>query len=244
MHPSRQPSGPGTISTDRDWRGHWDGGAPLAEDALAQVGRTVGGRPIGPEQIDRLTAAIEDALDLRASDVLADLCCGNGLITVRLARLCAAVVGVDYSRELIAVARADYGAANIAYLQRGAEEIGPRDFPPPGLNKVVMNQGLQYFDEAMLRRLLTNLEACAGRGMTLFLTDIPDAARLRAFYDTPERWAEFERRRAAGQEALGTWWSRDHLRGVLEDHGYGVEFRVDDARFTAHYRFDLLATKG
>ncbi|MBP6546607.1 MAG: class I SAM-dependent methyltransferase [Phenylobacterium sp.] len=233
----------GTIPTDRDWRGHWDAGAPLPEDALAQVGRTVGGKPIAAEQMDRLTAAIEDALDLQATDVLADLCCGNGLITVRLARLCAAVVGIDYSRELIAVARRDYAASNITYVQRSAEAIGPEDFPPPGLNKVVMNQGLQYFDEAMLRRLLAHIEACAGRGMTLFLTDIPDAALLRAFYDTPERWAEFERRRAAGQEALGTWWSRDDLRAVLEEYGYAVDFRVDPGRFTAHYRFDLLATR-
>ena len=234
----------GTLPTDRDWRGHWDGGEPLPGEPLAQVGRTVGGRPIEAAQMDRLVAAIEDALDLRASDVLADLCCGNGLVTVRLAAACAAVVGIDYSRELIAVARRDYGGANITYVERGAHEIGPGDFPAPGLNKVVMNQGLQYFDEAMLRTLLSNIEACAGRGMTLFLTDIPDVDRLGAFYDTPERWAEFERRRATGQEALGSWWSRDHLRGVLEDHGYEVEFRVDPGRFTAHYRFDGLATKG
>ena len=233
----------GTLPTDRDWRGHWDAEAPLPDDALAQVGRTVGGRPIEAAQIDRLTDAIKSALDLQADDVLADLCCGNGLVTVRLAAVCAAVVGIDYSRELIAVARRDYGGANIRYVQRSAHEIGPGDFPAPGLNKVVMNQGLQYFDEAMLRVLLTNIDACAGRGMTLFLTDIPDVDRLSAFYDTPERWAEFERRRAAGQEALGTWWSREHLRGVLEDHGYGVAFRVDPGRFTAHYRFDVLATK-
>ncbi|WP_340643823.1 class I SAM-dependent methyltransferase [Phenylobacterium sp.] len=235
---------PDTLPSDRDWRGHWDGGAPLPQGALAQVGRTVGGKPIDPAQMDRLVAAIEAALDLRADDVLADLCCGNGLVSVRLARRCAAVVGVDYSRDLIAVALADYGAPNISYLQRGAQEIGPDDFPAPGLNKVVMNQGLQYFDEAMLRDLLVNIDACAGRGMALFFTDIPDVALIRAFYDTPARWAEYERRRAAGEEALGTWWSRDHLGGVLADHGYGVEFRVDPGRFTAHYRFDVLATKG
>ena len=234
----------GTMPTDRDWRGHWDAGAPLPDDALAQVGRTVGGKPIDAAQMDRLVAALEEALDLRPDDVLADLCCGNGLVTVRLAKACAAVVGIDYSRELIAVARRDYAAENVRYFQRSAEEIGPGDFPAPGLNKVVMNQGLQYFDEAMLRGLLGAIEACAGRGMRLVFTDVPDVALIRAFYDTPERWAEFERHRAAGQEALGTWWSRDHLRGVLEAHGYGVEVRVDPARFTAHYRFDVLATKG
>lgn len=201
------------------------------------------GRPIDSAQIDRLVAAIEEALDLQPQDVLADLCCGNGLVTVRLAQRCAAVVGIDYSRELIAVARRDFAAENVRYHQRSAEEIGPGDFPAPGLNKVV-NQGLQYFDEAMQRGLLVNIEACARRGTRLVFTDVPDVALLAAFYDAPERWAEFERRRAAGQEALGTWWSRDLLRGVLEDSGYAVDFRVDAGRFTAHYRFDVLATKG
>ncbi|MBR7621783.1 class I SAM-dependent methyltransferase [Phenylobacterium sp. 20VBR1] len=235
---------PDTLPTDRDWRRHWDGGAPLADDALVQVGRTVGGKPIDAAQMDRLVGAIEDALDLQAGDVLADLCCGNGLITVRLAQRCAAVVGIDYSRELIAVARRDYAGANVTYHQRSAEQIGPGDFPPPGLNKVVMNQGLQYFDEAMLRGLLGNIEAFARGETRLVFTDVPDVARLTAFYDTPERWAAFERARAAGEEALGTWWSRDHLRGVLEDFGYAVAFQVDPGRFTAHYRFDVLATKG
>ena len=108
----------------------------------------------------------------------------------------------------------------------------------------MVNQGLQCFDEAMQRGLLVNIEACARRGTRLVFTDVPNVALLAAFYDAPERWAEFERRRAAGQEALGTWWSRDHLRGVLEDSGYAVDFRVDAGRFTAHYRFDVLATKG
>lgn len=235
---------PDTLPTDRDWRSHWDGGAPLADDARVQVGRTVGGKPIDAAQLDRLVAALEGALDLQPQDVLADLCCGNGLVTVRLAGACAAVVGIDYSRELIAVARRDYAAANVTYHQRSAQEIGPGDFPAPGLNKVVMNQGLQYFDEAMLRGLLVNIEACARHGTRLVFTDVPDVALIRAFYDTPDRWAAFERARAAGQEALGTWWSRDHLRGVLEDFGYAVAFRVDAGRFTAHYRFDVLATKG
>nr|QQZ50380.1 hypothetical protein JKL49_01370 [Phenylobacterium glaciei] len=39
---------PDTLPTDRDWRRHWDGGAPLADDALVQVGRTVGASPSTP----------------------------------------------------------------------------------------------------------------------------------------------------------------------------------------------------
>ena len=53
---------------------------------------------------------------------------------------------------------------------------------------------------------------------------------------------EFERRRATGTEAIGTWWERDHVVGLIEAAGYAAEIIDPDLdRFTAHYRFDLLA---
>jgi SAM-dependent methyltransferase len=232
---------PETVVSERDWLSHWNTGMPLPSDPLVQVGRTVGGRPIAPDQIERLVAAVERALALDAPDVLVDLCCGNGMVTARLAPACARAVGVDFSGALIEVARRDYPAPNLVYLHRSVEALTPADFPDGPPTKACMNQGLQFLTEPMLRRLLASLAPLNPKGMRLFFTDVPDAARLEAFYNTPERWAEFERRRAEGTEALGMWWAEDHLRSIFEDYGYAVELSMDPERFTAHYRFDLLA---
>jgi SAM-dependent methyltransferase len=51
---------------------------------------------------------------LRPNDLVLDIGCGNGWATAQLAALCRHVTGVDYSEEMIARARAEYGHVNNA----------------------------------------------------------------------------------------------------------------------------------
>lgn len=233
-----------TIETNRDWRAHWTSvGQRTGKDELfRQVERTVGGMPVPPEQIELVIGAIKRRLNLCGDDVLLDLCCGNGLITALLSPQCQAVVGTDYSCELIQVARERSALPNTVYLHRAADDLRPTDFLMGAPTKVCMNAGLQYFTERMVGRLLHSLRGLVQQGLALYFTDVPDAGTIEAFYNTPERWAEFERRRAAGTEAIGTWWDRDHLRSIMEKAGYSVSIiDPEPDRFTAHYRFDVLA---
>ena len=87
------------------------------------------------EQIELLVRVVAQRLDLNGDDVLLDLCCGNGHVTARLSALCRAVVGADYSLELIQVARESQAKPNVAYLHRSAEgtcvrRIFPQERPP------------------------------------------------------------------------------------------------------------------
>jgi SAM-dependent methyltransferase len=188
-----------------------------------------------------LTEAIARRLELGPGDVLLDLCCGNGQVTARLAPLCRVVVGADFSQELVATARERNSAANIAYLHRSAEDLHTADFPMGRPSKVCMNSGLQYFTEAAARRLLRMLRGMVADGASIYFSDVPDAVKLGKFYDSPARWAEFERRRAAGTEAIGTWWDRAHLLSLFASNGFACEIlEPDQGRVTARYRFDLL----
>jgi SAM-dependent methyltransferase len=233
-----------TIETNRDWRVHWAsvGERIRGDELFRQVERTIGGIPERPDQIELLVAAITQRLDLRSDDTLLDLCCGNGLITARLAPFCGAAVGIDYSLELIEVAREHHAMPNTVYLHRAASEIHLSDFCNGAPNKACVNAGLQYFTEVMVERLLASLRALAQHRFVLFCSDVPDAAKLNDFYDTPERRVEFEQRRAAGTEAIGTWWDRDHLRSLFAAAEYAVSLiEPEPRRGTAHYRFDVLA---
>jgi SAM-dependent methyltransferase len=233
-----------TIESTRDWRTYWNTvGQRHARDALfSQVERTVAGKPIPFEQIRLLADALRDALGIAGSDLVLDLCCGNGLVTVQLAPFCRSLVAVDYSSALIDVAREHHAAPNIAYVNMAAEELTAAQFPAGPPTKVCMNQGIQHFTEAMLVKVLEAVTRITGGRAPFYITDVPDADRIFAFYNSPERRAEFERRRAAGTEAIGTWWSRPHLGSVLASAGYAVRFiEPDPRRFTAHYRFDVLA---
>jgi SAM-dependent methyltransferase len=234
-----------TLETNRDWQGHWTSvGKRTGRDELfRQVERTIGGKPEPADQVDILVRAIAQHLQLNVGDVLLDLCCGNGLITARLAALCQAVIGVDYSLELIETARERHAAANTIYLHRMADDLKDTDFLKGSPSKVCMNAGLQYFTEPMTKRLLLSLRALEQPNLAFYITDIPDAGKIDAFYNTPERRAEFEHRRLAGTEAVGTWWDRNHLIGLAAAAGFSAKIiEQDSRRATAHYRFDVLAT--
>jgi hypothetical protein len=149
---------------------------------------------------------------------------------------------VDYALDLIETARGHHQAGNIRYLHRAADELTAADFAEGLPGKVSMNMGLQYFTAETLRSLLRSLVPVTGRRAHLYFSDVPDAEKIFEFYDTPERQAEFERRRAAGTEAMGTWWNRLHLRELFAEAGYGIVFvEQEPRRLAAHYRFDLLA---
>jgi ubiquinone/menaquinone biosynthesis C-methylase UbiE len=235
-----------TIESGRDWRSHWNTvGQRHASDALfAQVERTIGGQPVAFEQVRLLVQAIREALAFVEHDIALDLCCGNGLLTIELSPFCRSLVAVDYSLELIEVARQHHAAPNIVYLSRAAEELAPADFPDGPPTKICMNAGLQYFTEPQVQKLLETLARITADGATLYFTDVPDAERIFVFYNSPERRAEFERRRAARTEAIGTWWSRPHLEKLFESAGYSVSFvDLDARRSTSHYRYDVLARR-
>ena len=194
-------------------------------------------------QICLLVEPVRSALNLRPDDHLLDLCCGNGLVTNALSKHCGLVIGIDYAADLIEMAHRRSAAPNVTYLHGDAAQIVGAGLPSGLPHKVCMNQDLQYFTEVTLRDLLNSLRTARGGGdLAILFTDVPDATRLNNFYDTPERREDFRRRRAARNEAIGGWWSPDHLRTIFKDAGYALEVRPQDAaRFAAHYRFDLMA---
>jgi SAM-dependent methyltransferase len=232
-----------TVETNRDWRTHWNtvNERVAKDELLRQVERTVAGQPLPQEQIALLLGDITGHLNLGPADILLDLCCGNGLLTAHLAERCGSAVGIDYSRDLVEIARERNVSANTAYLQKAAEDIVAADFPAGRPNKVSMNAGLQHFTRDMVAKMMPALREAADPQMLLFFTDVPDGNRIDAFYNTPERWAEYERRRAAGTEAIGTWWDRNDLTALMEIAGFEVTL-VEPApqRQTSHYRFDVL----
>ena len=231
-----------TVETNRDWQAFWTsvGQRTTREDLLQQVERTSRGKPVPPDQIDLVVRDIASALDLGPDDLLLDLCCGNGLITFRLSSLCRAVVGADYSLELIETARERHARPNTVYLHRAADALLPSDLPADLPTKVCVNAGLQYFTAAMAQRLLQSLRLLRHE-FVIYLTDVPDAGKLDTYYDGRQRWEEFERKRAAGTEPIGTWWDRDHLHSLFTAAGYSCVI-IDPApdRLMADYRFDIL----
>lgn len=240
---------------DRDWRGYWSEVEPLPtgelDEALKQVGKTQMGVPVGEEQIALILTAITEALDLQASDHLVDLGCGNGLVSERIGPRVASVLGVDASPQLIADA-CRFRATEHLQFQLGdlADPALLADWPgeraPGPVWKWYSYEVIQHLAPEELKGFLERLAerlSDGGVSMRLFLGSIPDRDRLRAFYDTPERWAYYQRNLAAGVEQIGTWWGQEELRSLAEAAGFACSLEAQDpALYTAHYRFHALLT--
>ncbi len=226
-----------------NWKDFW-GKFPnqfAKDEFIKQVGKTVQGQPISIEQLDHLIRDVVQKLDLKAEDVVLDLCCGNGLITSAIAKNCQSIVGVDFSKPMIEIAREYHNSINTKYLNMSVLDITAENLQSPkSFTKIYMYEGLQYFQEAQLPHLIQTLLALSSERVIILFAGVPDMDKIREFYDTPERQLEYETRKRLGTEAVGTWWEKTFIRQVCGDHGLQCDFLSQHhLSHTARYRFDI-----
>lgn len=104
-------------------------------------------------------AAVVEALEGRVVDLLIDLGTGTGRMLEVLAGSYKRGIGIDASREMLAVARARLANAGIGHAQVRLGDIGDLDAGIGLADVVVIHQVLHYFDDpgrmlAQARRLL------------------------------------------------------------------------------------------
>lgn len=231
----------------KDWQHFWNTRpAEIAEtEFLKQVGKTVGGTPISKERFEALVSGVIQRLCIQPQDKVLDLCCGNGLITARIASKCKRIIGVDYSEPLIQVARKHHQPENASYYCASVLELPNESLKAEQpFDKVYMYEALQHFKPGDLSTILKTVDALTTPAALVLLASVPDNAKLWNFYNTPERRADYYERKKNGTEAIGTWWEQDFVRSTCTEQGFHCEFLDQNPTLhTAHYRFDLLLTK-
>lgn len=227
------------------WFEYWNTIALQEGDAdlLKQVGKTVNREAVSMAQVDRIVDTIQAALDLHSGDRVLDLCCGNGLLTARVAAACNQILGIDFSVPLIGVANTRSRPCNVEYVIDSVLSLPGVliERKEPCFGKAYMYEALQHFNQDEALGLLRSLAACAPTSFRLFLGSIPDRARLSEFYNNPERRQEYERRVRDGTEAIGTWWLDREVIEIAESAGFICSIVPQHGDlYTAHYRFDAL----
>ena len=225
------------------WKEHWDTypNKFAKDEFLKQVGKTVQGQPITTVQLDILLSGLIQKLDLNQDDLVLDLCCGNGLITSAVAKECRSVIGIDFSRALIDIARKYHGDINTSYLNLSVLDITSENMQiSQPFTKIYMYEALQYFQEDQLAQLLKILLAFSSEEVIILFASVPDESRLWEFYNTFERRCEYDLRKTNGIEAIGTWWKKEMILKVCGFYGLQCKFfRQPQSLHTAHYRFDV-----
>ncbi len=114
-------------------------------------------------------AALLEALAGRTADLLLDLGTGTGRMLELLQHNYRRAVGVDASREMIAVARAKLTAGNIAHAQVRLGDIADLDGSVGPADLIVIHQVLHYFDDP--GRAIAQARRALRRGGDMFVVD-------------------------------------------------------------------------
>ncbi|AMO35709.1 class I SAM-dependent methyltransferase [Thauera humireducens] len=210
-------------------------------DLWGQVKRTVQGTPLPEEQIQLILSNTSAALALSESDVLLDLCCGNGALSTHWFAACADGVGVDASPYLIEVARSRFAPDRperfllsevLDYLQSADLRS---DF-----TKAVCYGSLQYLSPERAGAVLALLRTKCPRISRIVIGNIPDRDRATEFFGrdmpgTPEL--------DTPRSAIGVWHTQQGFIALAQRSGWHCQTRLMPADFyAAHYRFDAILT--
>lgn len=212
------------------------------DDVWGQVKRTVKGKPVSSDQIALIVSAISSGLVLQGCDRLLDLCCGNGALTTELFGLCNGGLGVDYSGFLIEVAqRLFLRRSTEAYLMADALDYLATETRPQDCTKVLCYGAFPYFDPSVAEQMLRLLHTRFLQATHVFLGQLPDKSRMRAYY-TDREPAPGEADDPGG--LMGIWRTPQELEALAGRAGWHVECRRMPTDFYAtHYRYDAVLTR-
>ncbi|HEY3608896.1 MAG TPA: class I SAM-dependent methyltransferase, partial [Pseudonocardiaceae bacterium] len=179
--------------------------------------------------IDSLVAAF----GLGADDVVVDLGCGTGQLTVPLAARVRAVVGMDPEPDMLAYARrAGSGVANVSWLV-GADT----DLPALGallgdrsVAAITIGQALHWMDHDEVFRAAATLVRPGG-GVAVVTNGVPmwrqDSPWSHALRDYLEEWLGMRLSRTCGTDEAGQQRYRDSMAAAgLQVRGTGVDYEA------------------
>jgi ubiquinone/menaquinone biosynthesis C-methylase UbiE len=155
---------------------------------------------------EAVEAAILEIVEGRAIDLLFDLGTGTGRMLELLRDHYRRAVGIDASREMIAVARAKLAAANIAHAQVRLGDIADLDSAAGRADLIIVHQVLHYFDDPG-RAIAQARRALQPAGEMIIVDFAPHALEFLR--------AEHAHRRLGLSEAQMAGWARSAGLGVV-----------------------------
>lgn len=212
------------------------------DDFLRQTRRTVHDEPMSDAQLRMIMEAIHNGLQLQPDDVLIELACGNGLLSVQLFDACRGYLGTDISDYLISVAKKHFERLpNHRFEVRGGIECVTQESQPERFTRALCYAGFQYFGDQDISHILTMLYRRFTRLERIFIGNLPDRARITDFFT----------HRMPGEDelsdpgtALGAWRTREAFAQLADAAGWQTVFSIMPPEFYAsHYRYDVTLTR-
>lgn len=212
------------------------------QDFWGQVRRTVGGKPIGQDQIDLIVEGIASGLQLAPGDIVLDLCCGNGALSRLVFERCAGGLGVDAAESLIDIAKLNFEISGREdYLRRDVIQFVRTCPEPERFDKALWYASLAYFDDAHALELLSGLAGRFANLRRVFVGNVPDRNRMSAFFKPGAYRPGLE---DDPHSDIGVWRTEEGCVRLAREAGWEAEVvRMPSHFYQAHYRYDLVLTR-
>ena len=232
----------------KDWRKYWSNYRLITintdEDLLFQTGWTVARKSISKEIFDKEVIRIKSQLKLEETDLLLDLCCGNGVLTYELSKYVKKIIGVDFSKPFFENAVKYKCSENIEYYLFDIKEIDKllkQLMIRP--TKVLMYGALAYLKPKDAQNILDKLFSFSNGNMLLFIGSVLDREKKWKFFNTYSRKLDYIVKQGLLRRnvGLGRWWYKKDFDKLCAQINLKTEFIVqDESLFTSHYRFDVI----
>lgn len=210
-------------------------------DFFGQVKRTVNGKPVSAEQINMIIDAIIKGLKLKKDDVLFDLGCGNGALSVLLFNMISQYQGVDFSEYLIEVAKKNFAKSGFDFECAEAGEYMKKITLDKKFTKGLCYGVFSYFERDNAHVILDNISKKFTAIERFYIGNIPDKERADIFF---YKDIDYSKMIHDTQSSIGIWWTKDEFRTLAKATGWEIEFyNMPENFYSAHYRFDAVLTR-
>lgn len=220
---------------------------PIKDDSdlLYQVALTVGGKPISKEIFNTIISDLENNLKLNSSDILLDLCCGNGVITYEISKRVKLTTGIDSSKIYIDNANKYKKSNTINYVEMDILDIETINNDDSKFTKVLFYGSVAYFEKRELKIILEKTNKLTTNDAIILIGNVLDYSRRFKFYNTFERRYQYLIYKIFNKDlGLGNWWKKKTLLEICNEKGFDCKFIDQNPLLnTAHYRFDCILTK-
>lgn len=218
------------------WKNYWNSVAENSSQ-LMQVQRDA----ISESQMGLIEKHICSVLNLQPEDALLDVCCGNGIITKRLARHCKQVVGVDFSEKLITAAQEHNESMNVRFIEEDATQLSRSlDFK---FDKILLYFSFQYLNSTQGALVISEMKSLLKPGGKILIGDIPDQKKFWVYYDSFLKRVFYFKQWLVRQPKMGKFWSEKEMNALAaKNYFQGIYLTQDSALPHAHYRFDYVMT--
>jgi hypothetical protein len=207
------------------------------KDFQRQVMRNPHNKSVGDDQVAMILDAIVMGLEIARSDVLLDLCCGNGAITDPVFARCRGGLGVDFTPYLIEVAKANFEKSpdRLYHLADALEFVETTD-DTERFTKVLCYGAFQCFSEAKAAGVLMALRRRFPNVECMFIGNLPDLDQVGIFFG--ENIPSLQHLKS-NETPFGIWRTEHELTKLAHDCGWRVKLsRVPPPFYCAYWRFD------